>query len=95
MFGGWADDKETLTTIGRLEIKTREWTHAGSLVTGRIGHSAIYDGQYVLIVGGSGTKKTEKCSILHEQVTCSSQSPELIYYAYYPEVFLVPEDFCL
>ena len=81
-------------TIGRLDIKTRNWPNAGDLVTGRHTHNAIYDGQYVLVVGGDGTFQTEKCSISNEQVSCSDQSPELINYDYYPEVFLVPEDFC-
>ena len=57
-------------------------------------HNAIFDGQYVLVVGGGGRKKTEKCSISNDQMTCVSQLPELIDYAYYPEVFLVPEDYC-
>ena len=81
-------------TVGRLDIETRKWTNAGSLVSGREGHNAIYDGQYVLVVGGVGTYKTEKCSITNEQVTCSSQSPELIEYAFFPELFLVPESYC-
>ena len=83
-----------MSTIGRLDIKTRKWTNAGSLVTGRHGHNAIHDGQFVLVVGGSRTKKTEKCSIANERVTCASQSPELTDYSYYPELFLVTEGFC-
>ena len=64
-------------------------------MTSRSAHNAIYDGEYVLVVGGDATFETEKCSIKNEQVTCTSQSPELIAYTEYPEVFLVPEDFCL
>ena len=97
LFGGiqfkdesYSDEK----TIGRLDIQTREWSNVGSLVTGRNAHNAIYDGQYVLVIGGHGTKRTEKCSISNERVTCSSQTPKLINYAVYPEVFLVPENFC-
>ena len=81
-------------TVGRLDIETRKWTNSGSLVTGRYGHNAIYDGQYVLVVGGTGTDKTEKCTISNKQVTCSSQSPELNDYFKYPEVFLVSESYC-
>ena len=94
MFGGSSDATSTEKTIGRLDIKMRKWANAGNLVTGRRGHNAIYDGQYVLVVGGAGTMKTEKCSISSNFNTCSSQSPELTDYTYYPEVFLVPEDFC-
>ena len=92
MFGG--DSSQEEKTIGRLDIKTRKWTNAGSLVTARYAHNAIYDGQYVFVVGGKYTYQTEKCSISEEQVTCSSQSPELINYGFYPELFLVPENFC-
>ena len=81
-------------TIGRLDIKTRKWTNVGSLVTGRHGHGAIFDGQYLLVIGGSGTYNTEKCSISNDQITCSSQSPVLINYAFYPEVLLVPKSYC-
>ena len=63
-------------------------------VFGAASHNAINDGQYVLVIGGGGTYKTEKCSIKNEQVTCASQSPELKSYKNYPEVFLVPKDFC-
>jgi len=93
LFGGQSDSSDE-STIGRLDIKTRKWSNAGSLMYARSGHNAIYDGQYVLVVGGYETFQTEKCSISNNQITCSSQSPELYYYAYYPEVFLVPEGYC-
>ena len=93
MFGG--DTRGgVLTTIGRLDIKTRKWTNAGDLVVERRGHNVIFDGQYVLVVGGMGTYKTEKCSIENERLTCASQSPELTDCRYYPELFLVPEAYC-
>ena len=94
LFGGDSIATANEKTIGRLDIKTRKWTNAGSLVTGRCGHNAIYDGQYVLIVGGNGDFKTEKCTISKDQVTCSSQAPELNFYYNYPELFLVPKDYC-
>ena len=39
-------------TIGRLDIPTRKWSNAGSLVTARRGHNPVYDGLNVLVVGG-------------------------------------------
>lgn len=82
-------------TIGRLDLTTRKWTNVGSLVTGRRGHNAIYDGQHVLVVGGwAYTYQTEKCSIDKNEVTCTSQIPELNDFAWYPELFLVPTGFC-
>ena len=70
------------------------WTKAGELVTARHGHNAIYDGSTVLIVGGNGTKKTEKCTITNNQMTCTEQTPELTNYFVYPELFLVPANYC-
>ena len=94
MFGGASDATASESMIGRLDIKTRKWTNAGSLVTGRSMHNAIFDGRYVLVVGGDNRKKTEKCSVSNDRMTCSKQSPELSHYSKYPEVFLVPEGYC-
>ena len=93
MFGG-GSDVGAEATIGRLDIKTREWFNAGNLEIGRYAHNAIYDGQFVLVIGGIDIRKTEKCLISNDQMTCSSQSPELISYGFYPEVFFVPEGYC-
>ena len=70
------------------------WSKAGELVTGRNSHNAIYDGSTVLVVGGSSTKKTEKCTISNYQMTCTEQNPELSNYTVYPELFMVSADYC-
>ena len=80
--------------IGKLDVATRVWSKAGELKTGRYAHNAIFDGENILVVGGDGTKRTEKCSLSNGQITCSRQSPELADYYEYPELFLVPFDFC-
>ena len=86
-------------TIGRFDITMRKWSKAGHLVIGRDGHNVIYDGQFMLVIGG-GSKPldnammTEKCSVSGGQVTCVTQTPELTGYRDYPEVFLVPAGFC-
>ena len=80
--------------IGKLNTTTKIWSKSGELVTGRYGHNAIFDGTSILVVGGSRTKKTEKCLFSNEQITCSEQNPELYDYYAYPELFWVPTDFC-
>ena len=80
--------------IGRLSIEMRRWSSAGSLATGRHGSNAIYDGQYVLVVGGFRDMKTEKCSISSGRVTCATQLPELYDYFKNPEVFPASFGFC-
>ena len=67
---------------------------------GRASHNLIYDGQFLLIIGGKTTDDTEnpmmteKCTILNEEVECTSQMPALKDYINYPELFLVPSGFC-
>ena len=61
-------------------------------VNARRGHAVIYDGENFLVVGGFGNFKNEVCT-LSGNMTCVEQSETLDYYAYYPELFLVTEDF--
>ena len=75
-------------------MTTRKWTNAGDLVTGRSEHNVIYDGSYLLVIGGYGNKASERCAITNGQVACTSQMPELTNYSYYPELYLVPVGYC-
>ena len=80
-------------TIGRMDL-TGQWTRAGYLKNRRIGHTAVYDGEYFMIIGGgAGFAPTEKCLIESHSVSCVSQSPKLESYMG-PEAFLIAESFC-
>ena len=81
-------------TIGRFDSTRRVWLKSGELVNGRRGHNAIYDGSSLIVIGGNGRYKTERCELSNGQTTCTAQSPKLRDYAYYPELFLVPVNFC-
>ena len=101
LFGGSSDANSYEKTIGRLDITTRKWSNAGSLVTARRGHNAIYDGLNVLVVGGypggsnyHSSLKIETCKVADNRVTCTSQVPQLADYYHYPELFLVTKNFC-
>ena len=94
VIGGRTDVSQNDKTIGRLDATTMVWSKSGNLVNGRHGHNAIYDGSSLIVVGGSGTLKTEKCTISNDQVSCTAQNPALKDYVYYPELFFVPFDFC-
>ena len=83
-----------VSTIGRFDLAIRRWMNAGDLVTARAGHNVIYDGSYLLVIGGYADFMSEKCSITNGQVACTSQTPQLNDYAYYPEVHLVPAGYC-
>ena len=72
----------------------REWSGAGYLVEARSGHNAIFDGRFLIVVGGERRHKTEKCLLTNAEFVCTSQAPELNEYSDYPELFLVPFGFC-
>ena len=91
LFGGWQSD--TKTVIARLDASTTVWSKAGTLVTGRFFHNAVFDGENFLIIGGPGSLKTEVCSLSGQSVTCTETFNSLDDYYAYPELFLVPGDF--
>ena len=64
------------------------------MLQGRWEHNVIFDGNYFLVIGGSDKLMTEKCSYYGSKMTCQLQEPTLNEYELYPELFLVPADFC-
>ena len=93
VFGGYNYHSSYYKNIGRLDEETTTWTQAGTLVAGRYGHGAIFDGENFLIVGGKGTFKNEVCTLKDEKITCVAQSTTLENYNYYPELLLVEENY--
>ena len=93
MIGGnvYGDDSKT---IGRFDATRRVWSNSGELIKKRSGNNAIYDGSSLIVIGGNGRYKTERCEISNGKVTCTAQTPELNNYVYYPELFLVQVNFC-
>ena len=90
--GGYSGTYEK--TIGKLDTNSN-WSIAGELSRARRDHSVIYDGTYMLVVGGFDNDfKTEKCTFTGNEVSCREQSPSLNQYQEYPELFLVQADFC-
>ena len=94
VFGGRTEKASYDTQIGKLDANS-VWSKVGDLQTGRYGHNAIFDGTYALIVGGSRSGvSTEKCSLTSDGISCTSQNPSLSYYSFYPELFMIPYDYC-
>ena len=60
-------------------------------------HSAIYNENHFIVIGGVQVTHhpilSEKCSLINDQVTCQSQTPNLFNYQM-AETFIVPFDFC-
>ena len=96
MIAGADSSSIYLETIGRLDEETLTWSKAGNLNSGRHGSNAVFDGSVILVVGGNSNSpvKTEKCVISGAEVTCITQNPDLKAYVNYPELFLVPSNFC-
>ena len=93
VFGGYSYDG-SIKSIGKLDTTTMIWSKVGDLNSGRVAHNVIFDGAHFLVIGGERTHKTEKCTLANNQMTCAEQNPELTDYVRYPELYMVPSDFC-
>ena len=72
-----------------------QWTKAGELNQARDSNNVIYDGEYLMVIGGYNQHfSTEKCSLTDGSISCTSQNPVLYDYYVYPELFLISDDFC-
>ena len=91
-FGGY--DGSDLSIIARLDGSSYMWSKVGQLNEGRLGHNAIHLNGFFVVVGGYGTKNTEKCEYKNDQMVCHSQSPSLNNYGWKPELMIVSLDYC-
>ena len=97
---GKSDSKHEVAVIGRLDESNWRWYNAGELMNARFGHNAIYvPSEGILVIGGSTQNgpfllKNEVCTILDGTLACREQSPTLENYLFYPELFVVPDNFC-
>ena len=84
--------------IARFETSTRQWKKLGELNEARLGHGVIAQKGEFIVVGGDGIidegTKTERCSLSDDSIQCTSVDPELYDYFFYPEMMLVPENYC-
>ena len=95
IFGGYSDSNKYEDTIARLDAETKTWSKAGSLKNGRYAHGAIFDGEKFIVVGGynGGAVENEVCTLIGTSMSCEASANILDGYWYYPELFLVPENF--
>ena len=97
LFGGKSkSETEFLSIIGRLDLTTKIWNHAGNLKQAKIRHAvALIDSSFIVVGSSSavGLAQTEKCTPINRTVTCANQSPPLSKYSG-PKVFIVPLDYC-
>ena len=102
LFGGNSGSNCCEQTIARFDADTQTWSKAGNLKNGRRMHGTIFDGEKFLILGGESKSngqtlknvKNEVCTLSGTSMTCEESLNSLEEYVYYPELFLVQEDFC-
>ena len=94
MFGGQSHYSGLPQDIARLKESSLRWNKVGEIMSSRHGHSVIQLGQSFLVVGGKGRKRTEVCDWSHEILYCNEQNPILADYDLYPELFVVPDNYC-
>ena len=97
IFGGYDGSSSNSDKIVKFSTATENWTQVGSLSQARQGHGVIRTGGSFLVVGGSyGTFSTEKCHFDQaDKMTCVTMEPALKDYVQYPELLLVPADYCV
>ena len=96
LFGGYAYNLgyQDSTVISRFS--SGKWQLVGELTTKRKGHNVIVKDSQFWIVGGQGSFKTEVCSITGDRVSCDEHGDQKLQsYSFYPEMFIVPYNFCL
>ena len=97
IFGGYDGSSSNSDKIVKFSTATENWTQVGSLKQARYGHGVIQTGESFLVLGGwDGSFFTEKCHFHHaDKMTCVTMEPALKDYVQYPELLLVPADYCV
>ena len=102
VIGGYPESPKFSNIIARFN-QNKEWAKVGELVQSRRAHNAIFDGENIIVVGGGtgvslqgtgGRAITEICSFEGNQISCTTQEPELVDFYGFPELYFVEEDFC-
>ena len=76
-------------------LASNVWQQVGRLKSARKGHAVtFFEGQF-WVVGGQGDLETERCSIFGDEMICQYHDDYVFEsYAFNPELFIVPKDFC-
>ena len=82
--------KKYLSIIARFDPIENSWTRFGNLQVARNGHGVIQVGNEFIVVGGTSVKVTESCKLNGESITCTTRTPTLWSFQFYPELILLP-----
>ena len=79
------------STIARFDPIENSWTKLGDLKVARYGHGVIQVDNEFIVVGGEpkiGSVMTESCKLNGQSMTCTTREPQLLKFAWYPELML-------
>lgn len=83
------------STIASFDTISKEWKKVGDLNQARYGHGVLIQQDYFIVVGGlDGYLSTERCYFVDDSVECVTVEPVVNFYAYYPELTSVDENYC-
>lgn len=73
-----------------------KWSKVGTLQNARYAHDVTFLNQVFLVVGGAGSLPSEVCSLdQNGQMSCLPKGPFMDNFAWYPESFIVEENYCI
>ena len=90
-FGGFSDG--FLDSILRLQSGSWTWSNVGRINQARNGHAVTLVNETFMVVGGFGNYKNEACVLNNDQLNCTQLSSSLFFYAYYPILFSVADNY--
>ena len=85
--------------IAAFNTVTKEWKKSGELNQAHYGHGVIESQGEFIVIGRSkitsyGTVHVEQCTLNNKSIQCKLVEPELKSNWLYPELMLVPSDYC-
>lgn len=93
-FGGVVQTRNPPTVKDVHKFQDNVWTKLGELNAVRAGHRVLNNQDQVMIIGGLHPRLIEICEYKGETVECRKYEHLDDQLSYWPEPFLVPDDYC-
>ena len=110
MFGGVTHDlysysdngQQSTDIIAAFNTVTKTWKKSGYMYSERHYHGVVYHQNEFLTIGGWSyvddavdyKLRVGICTLQGDEITCDIVEPDIEYYMDYPEIMLVPYDYC-
>ena len=93
LFGGFSPAGYS-NVIASFDTVVKRWIKFGKLNQARQGHRVIIQQDEFVVVGGFPGSGTERCTSNGKVLECTVFEPDLFNYIFYPELMLVPANYC-